>query len=519
MNMDQRARRILAIGLPAVLVVAGVGVYLGSRRHAGGCAASFPAVKAAKADLPAWHKPAEASQQAQTQQAQTQQAQAAKGANAAVGVGPFGAWVAAAYQADDTRNLSGAHPVTFFGTHAILTTGSLDTGLVGPLAAIDPGTGTSAWTRGYSGAGTGRAAIGGPADTVAGSPSALATAQVSAERHDLHRTRVASVNQRGGLNWCTAFPAARAIDNPHLSLDWLANGALAVLHDPTSTGAKPETNTAVTLLNGQTGKQQWSVSLQPLANRAGALRPGGVRAFGDQVLVTPFGTLTDNDINRYADSGHDLSSPYPIIALDAATGHEAWRYAMAPTADGANWAQEVVATTRNIAVVLGVIVLPKAATSGVAQTGASVLVRMAGVDRSGHDVWQVDNPSYPLLAAGRRGGVLAGDLLIGQATQGVDAAHPASLVAYRVTDGKLVWTAGLTTAVNAGLGEARSVGDFLLVPGLDGVAVVDVRSGRQVGIVGDTAHGRINAAHIAVNDRYIVISGDRGMYVWERGAG
>ncbi len=457
-------RRLVAWGLPIVLVAA-TGSYFAYRAYTGRCAASFPTVE--KVTLPPWWTP--------DRPATGDGAEPAAAARAATGIGPFGAWVGMA-RSDDSDDNRAATPVEFLDGRLVLAVGqgALPYNPVsGALAAVDPASTRVIWTRGYEGRGAG----GGVIDA-----GRFASQQINEGRPE-----IAAIRAGGDLAWCTRLDDVGTNDGPFDSVE-LPGGELAFLH-PLPAGSN---RNGLSVLSPRDGEVRWSgryderfVALNRLTNR---------------LLLTEYAGLTSSNSEYF----EPTEEQQPVLAIDADTRQEVWRYAVPPV-EGRNWAHTVIATTDQSAIVL-------AATQVAAKRGFDRF-RLAAIDRDGRELWHADDSDWGLWLEPTAGGRRFGELLVtfgapGAATR---SGRASTLVARRLTDGSIAWTAKLDVRLNDGLTRAEQVGDFLLAPGGEGVVVVDMRTGKQVGRIGHRYQ-----RNIAADDRYVVIGGPEGLYVWRR---
>ncbi|MGX6604758.1 outer membrane protein assembly factor BamB family protein [Micromonosporaceae bacterium Da 78-11] len=506
--MRRRTRRLLGFGLPVLLVAAGTGAFIGYQAYRTRCSTGFPDVAAVKVGLPRWRQPADADRVYPTDADRRSvgpivhddayfrglddlQSATAEGARAASGVGPFGVWVSAAYYTDEDKNLFALQPVGFLGDDLIVAVGGgLPAASSRVVAAVDPVDGTLRWAR--------RNDSGSPID------ASTFVALSSENAGSTVTSRVAAIDRAGGLTWCTELPPPQSPDA--LTTTRLDNDDLALLYR--ADGARSEKDSAMLVrLEQRTGRARSTVTMPRFAQGIAADRMG-LDAFGDQVLLSPSDTLSAPQLLTAA------TAEQPVIAVNPSTGHETWRYVMRPPADGQHWMQSVITTADDTAVVVGALV-------GKPADGPVRRFRLAGIDRSGHERWHVDDVSWQVLTGPHpRTARRFGDFLVVQ-TQEPDTGS--QLRAYRIADGTIAWTAPLSVRTR-GLADAAEAGSFLLVPSSAGTAVVDLRSGREVGVVGALddrrwpPRRRTTAMQVVANDRFIVVSGERGLLIWRRAA-
>jgi outer membrane protein assembly factor BamB len=466
--VNARTRRTLAIVVPVALVVAGAGAYVGYRLYTGRCEAGFPARNEAGDGWLQW-------------------ARAAKDADPPVetrdvrDVGPFGTWVSSARAADPNRRFNEvASLVGFHGPKLMVASqgGLPGVSFAGTLAAVDPSDGTVAWGRGFSGGSPGGASMD-------------ASTFVSLQAHGEGKRQtpqVVAFDARGGTRWCTELPEADDAWRPALQVSPTASGDLAVLHEPPA----GRDGRVVTLLRGDSGEPRWSTAMPKFENKDMLVRPDGITTSGDRVVLAPFQGF---HVHRSRES-FDTTSPYPVVALDAANGKEVWRYTMPPNARGEHWLQSVAASTEELTIVVGAVFR---------REEPREQYRMAAIDRAGREVWHVDDPGWVEEGDdGERKARVVGDLLLVLSESGLQA--------HRLTDGSVAWRGELTPRP-WDLRPAAVVGDYLLAPTNGALVVFDLRSTRQVGALGGTDE---IFTEVDANDQYIALAGRRSLYVWKR---
>lgn len=474
-----RSRRALILTLVVVLV-AGAGLVVTYRAYADRCVTTFPELPASESHLPPRYTPADTRVGPGNRHPATlldeEVTDGVAAASEAVGLAPFGTWLGYSY-ADTGYPVSDREPAVagMLRGRVLVHEGGV---LGGEVSLLDPATGAVTTIRGGANAGD---------STLSGAGTYVAAA------YDHGEMRAAAIEASGDLAWCTTLPGAARSRGPMVQP--LAGGDVLSFLEAARRTDRTE-RAAVSRVNGHTGEKRWSAVVDLGAGTA----LGSARPFGDLVLVSPYGF----DAQRWSLDPTPRDSD-PVVALDAATGKERWRRALPPAFGGRQWVHGVVASTGRTAVVLSMVRL---------STGAhGQHSRFTGIDQRGRTVWQVDDP-VDAAALGVHlpdETVQVGDLLL------VSARHGSRIVAYRIADGTIAWT--VDTSVEFFLRSFAVAGDRLLVGGAFGIVVLDLRTGRQVGVVGGRrsgGHSNLNALGIVLDDRHVAVGGAQGIYVWKR---